>query len=418
MTYDYSQSIQSVIFSVNSTPAFPYSGFLTVPVSPANNLPAVFYSEDTYREQKQVDGAYKGVVYASYAFMLMGLLSNSITPIELFGLLQLAHITTSNLEGVEPHLAPLMNLSIVHGPNVDLGSIGSSVPYRVASIGYKSDMIGNFNLMLGLVFLEVLVAGILLLVGKFAPRLAHKLQEVAKTMLQKYLLVLVLFNLLNMSYSSGIQFGYGSPKDPLFGVSVIAVLASLALPIAAVGSILFTKGSCYGEWKEALQKDIPSRLYFVAVIAYRGLLGLSTSKMNEIEEATIFNVFACILFLVYAASNMPFKKPYHNYRTVIVHLAELVVLSVTMYYRSMKSTTPVVERSFIASPAILELVAIFLAFGVSAACCAYEFYLRVKEFVEMFKKKDELPKLADPKVEATVFDLVHGNGQTTVEELE
>ena len=117
-------------------------------------------------------------------------------------------------------------------------------------------------------------------------------------------------------------------------------------------------------------------------MSYRLILGLMAGAFNDIEEATIVNVFVGIVFVLSAISNKPFKHTYHNYRAATVHLSGLVVLSVTMYYRSMKSNTPLSETSMIFAPAFLELVAIFATIGVSTVVTGYDLYLKVREWVE------------------------------------
>jgi hypothetical protein len=74
--------------------------------------------------------------------------------------------------------------------------------------------------------------------------------------------------------------------------------------------------------------------------------------------------------------NLPYKKPYHNYRAIIIQLSGLIVLSVTMFYRSMKSNTDPAVTYQILSPAMLEVIAIFASLGVSTGCLGYEFYLK------------------------------------------
>lgn len=77
------------------------------------------------------------------------------------------------------------------------------------------------------------------------------------------------------------------------------------------------------------------------------------SRLNEVEEATIANVFYSILFLVYIMSNLPYVKAYQNYRAIVVQTSGLIILSVAMYYRSMKSNTNPSVTYHILDPAIL-----------------------------------------------------------------
>lgn len=89
--------------------------------------------------------------------------------------------------------------------------------------------------------------------------------------------------------------------------------------------------------------------------------------------------------MLYLLANTPYKKAYHNYRAVLCQSTGLVILSVTMYYRSMKSNTPADVAFRILSPALLEVVMIFLCIGASAGCLGYELYLK-------FQKKPDIDK--------------------------
>lgn len=100
-------------------------------IDPTNNLPAIVYDNDTYNDFKKMDTVYKGAVYASYGLFAVGMLCDKVIGVELFGVLQLAHLSTSNLNSVQPLLSPLMNLSIVNGYNMDLKSTVSMLPNRV-----------------------------------------------------------------------------------------------------------------------------------------------------------------------------------------------------------------------------------------------------------------------------------------------
>ena len=50
LTYDFNETIEGKNISIvfNPTAEFPFSGVLTLPVTPTNNLPAVVYDNDTY----------------------------------------------------------------------------------------------------------------------------------------------------------------------------------------------------------------------------------------------------------------------------------------------------------------------------------------------------------------------------------
>ena len=160
-------------------------------------------------------------------------------------------------------------------------------------------------------------------------------------------------------------------SNPLFSTSLIVTTLSLALPLVMMGAIVFTEKEEFGEFSQLYKKDSTSQSYFVFTIIYRIVLGLSMSHFNEVEESTIVNVFYAIIFLVFLMTNLPYAKAYHNYRAIIVQLTNLIILSVTMYYRSMKSNTDPSVTYQILSPAMLEVASIFASFGISAGCLFY-----------------------------------------------
>lgn len=128
------------------------------------------------------------------------------------------------------------------------------------------------------------------------------------------------------------------------------------------------------------------------------MLGQSMSRLNEVEEATIFNVFLGIIFTLYMIANLPFRRGYQNYRAIVVQSTALVILCITMYYRSMKGNSSAEATYKIVKPGLIELSMIVLSFAVSAVCLGYEFYLKY------IKKPLERPS-SSPKVEPVVSQI-------------
>lgn len=112
----------------------------------------------------------------------------------------------------------------------------------------------------------------------------------------------------------------------------------------------------------------------------RLVLGLLMSQLNEIEEATIISFFVGIIFMVYLWGSLPFEKTYHNYRSIIAQLSVLSGLLMGMYYRSMKSTTPIIIRTAIVEPAYCLIISLFVCLAISAASLVYELYLKYSAF--------------------------------------
>jgi hypothetical protein len=86
-------------------------------MNPTNNLPAVYYNNTIYQNTKQISIAFQASAYISYAILGIGLICDKIVGVELFGVLQLAYLSMSNLKYVQPLLPPLMNMLLVNGYN-------------------------------------------------------------------------------------------------------------------------------------------------------------------------------------------------------------------------------------------------------------------------------------------------------------
>ncbi len=70
------------------------------------------------------------------------------------------------------------------------------------------------------------------------PKFSEKLSKIGNHMLKEYLLMLSLFNILNISYSAGLQFTYGKS---LFSVNSIVAVLSMLVPIIIGVVYIFSK---------------------------------------------------------------------------------------------------------------------------------------------------------------------------------
>lgn len=80
-------------------------------------MPISHYDEATYEKQQFYDKTYQAGVYSSYGTMALGLVCDKVNGIELFGMWQVAFLSLSNINKVQPLLEPLMKLPIVNGIN-------------------------------------------------------------------------------------------------------------------------------------------------------------------------------------------------------------------------------------------------------------------------------------------------------------
>ena len=68
-------------------------------------------------------------------------------------------------------------------------------------------------------------------------------------------------------------------------------------------------------------------------------LGIYMAVSNEEMDGTLIILFINLLFILYNVTNLPFKDTYQNYRASLCNLAQLAILLVTNYYRSLKHYT-------------------------------------------------------------------------------
>lgn len=126
-----------------------------------------------------------------------------------------------------------------------------------------------------------------------------------------------------------------------------------------------------------------SQFYFQYTIAYRFILGILMSQLNEVPSVTILGFFLATAFLMYQMVNLPFRKGYHNYRAMIHQVSAIGALGISMYYRSMKANEPVDVATSILSPAYLQLILLYSCVAMSVGCLVYELYLKYfKDWIE------------------------------------
>ena len=193
-------------------------------------------------------------------------------------------------------------------------------------------------------------------------------------MMCEYFLMVVVFNAFNVSYSTGLQLKYGGlmPSLNLF----LAALSMLLTLAAAVSLLCSTDHSNFGEFKLHFYRSFLKSNFMVTTLLYRVVLGLCLSTFNEVEEATITCFFLGIIFFIYVFGDRPYKAAYHKWRTVVIQMCSMVGLGTAMYYRSMRSTTPISVRTAIFQPAYVVITAIVVSLFVSALSLCYELYLK------------------------------------------
>ena len=94
--------------------------------------------------------------------------------------------------------------------------------------------------------------------------------------------------------------------------------------------------------------------------------------MSESDISSIVILVFTLGFIMYTLIHLPFISAYHNYRASLIHFTELIILFVTMYYRSFRANSSILETNNILDPILIQLVAIFICILVSIACLIYD----------------------------------------------
>lgn len=94
---------------------------VSVAMYSTNNVQLIHYDEKTCKTKATLQEVTKAVEYASYGALILSALPCKIVGLELFGVLQLAHINVGNMDYVNTLMTPLMGMKGVHGFTLGLG---------------------------------------------------------------------------------------------------------------------------------------------------------------------------------------------------------------------------------------------------------------------------------------------------------
>lgn len=160
------------------------------------------------------------------------------------GVLQISFFVMADMNLVNPILAPLLYMKSVNGFNLNAELPGSEVPTRISAMNYNSLFLNNFNVMLALPLIVLVLSIVIYIVGKLKAN-GEKLVNVSKHLVKEYFLTVVMFNLYNISFSAGVQFQYPSQGTSQL-VSSLVALVSICLPIAVICLLAFAESSHFG----------------------------------------------------------------------------------------------------------------------------------------------------------------------------
>ena len=267
--------------------------------------------------------------------------------LELFGVLQLAFLSLGTLDNINLMQSPLKQLKGVNGLNLNIGPDSSTARLlqvftseRINAIDYRANFLRNCNLMLALVLAVMAIGFVLFLLTLLCKNCVPCFYKLGHRIFKEVLLTLILFNSLNFAYAAGIHFKYAPAGDSLYLLGTLAAVSTLVVPLIMMIALECSEEEGFGEFKLKLKEGCLEKAYFVATLLYRMGIGLYLAAGNENDLSTLLILALSLLFLLYNLVNLPFVRAYHNYRANICHFTQFIILFVAMYYRSMKSTTP------------------------------------------------------------------------------
>lgn len=127
--FDYTSTLSDVSTSFSFTPAaLMISETATIPIivvtftlTPTNNVLLIYYESSVCEQKKNLQGLTTAVEYASYGTLALSMLPCKIVGLELFGVLQMAHLNVGNMDNVNTLMTPLMGMKGVHGFSMSMG---------------------------------------------------------------------------------------------------------------------------------------------------------------------------------------------------------------------------------------------------------------------------------------------------------
>lgn len=127
-------------------------------------------------------------------------------------------------------------------------------------------------------------------------------------------------------------------------------------------------------------------------IVYRVIVGFLMSYHHDSSNVTIITTFLSLGFLIYTLADLPFTEGYHNYRSIFCQISTITILFISMYYRSMKSTTPIVVKGYLLNAAYLKVLMIMITIIMSLIILCYEIIESARQLVLKSKKRMKIEK--------------------------
>ena len=72
-------------------------------------------------------------------------------------------------------------------------------------------------------------------------------------------------------------------------------------------------------------------MYIPLLIIYRFALGFCMSYFRDCSFVTLYLLGLSLPFIIYNLVNLPFQNSFHNYRSNVCHITELIIIIVANY---------------------------------------------------------------------------------------
>lgn len=166
----------------------------------------------------------------------------------MFGVLQLSYFTLGSHSFLNSYLEPFVGFKSFNGVNVGVVRESSELPEGIARLGLSGTFINNCNIMLILLFGQLILAFSIYIVAKIKSN--ARLQYIGNRFLKQGFMTLILFNVFNISFSAGVHWKYAQTSDDGYLWSSFLLYLTLISIIVSVFAMELTSKSGYGEFKD------------------------------------------------------------------------------------------------------------------------------------------------------------------------
>jgi hypothetical protein len=314
-------------------------------VMSASNAQLVMYPVSVYMQNQKATTVLK--VCAGFALFLMviGLAFRGLIGIELLNTMQMAYFSVSLLSNVPATMTPFAQLSeLVNGFVFRWGeAIDTYSP--LLQMNVSAQFLSNCNIMLVLELLVVAVGFGLGLLKKSASDENKRslLNRISMFLMKDILLLLALFNALNLSFSCGVYLRDVQSADQSMEVSVfngLGIAVGLIIEAAIIYCIFkdFKYADC-----EIVLKDGTAERYRLAIYhpgflcIHRMLMGTLMGMLFDVKHRVFAILVLQLAYTVFCFVKNPFKTIYMIVRQLICELTILFAIVVSIVYEYAES---------------------------------------------------------------------------------